>query len=309
MVVVFGSINLDLVARAERFPRPGETLAAESFAMYPGGKGANQALAAARAGAAVAMAGAVGEDAFAAPALSALATGGVDLTRVRRVSAPTGVAVIAVAASGENTILVAAGANACVDAGAVPDDWLRAPAVLVLQHEVPAAANAAIAARAAGSGTRIVLNAAPARTIAPALLSAIDVLVVNETEMREVAQEHDLPADPVLFVEAHARRHGHAAIVTLGAAGIVAAERGARYALPAPAVDVVDTTAAGDAFVGALAAGLAHDLPLRLALGRAVAAGSLACARAGAQPSLPEAAAIEALAATLALRLVVTPLA
>jgi ribokinase len=308
MVVVFGSINLDLVARAERFPRPGETLAAESFAMYPGGKGANQALAAARAGAAVAMVGAVGDDAFAGPALSALAAGGVDLTHVRRVSAPTGIAVIAVAASGENTILVAPGANAHVDANAVPDDWLRAPAVLVLQHEVPAAANAAIVARAAGTRTRILLNGAPARSIATALLSSIDVLVVNETEMREVAHEHDLPADPEAFVEAYARRHGRAAIVTLGAAGIVAADPAARHALPAPAIEVVDTTAAGDAFVGALAAGLAQDLSLRMALTRAVAAGSLACTRAGAQPSLPEAAAIETLAATLAPRVVVTPI-
>jgi ribokinase len=299
MVVVFGSINLDLVARVPRFAVPGETLAGESFATHPGGKGANQALAAARSGARVALIGAVGHDAFADPALALLQSGGVDLTRVRRVDGATGVALIAVDAAGQNSIVIVAGANAHVDPSDVPDDWLTPSCLLVLQNEVPAAANAAIATRAASRNTPILYNAAPARSVDAASLRSIDVLVVNEAEMAELARAHGLDLRPEVFVADYARRFEATAIVTLGAAGAIAADRQHRYRVPAPNVEVVDTTGAGDAFVGALAAALDRVDGLDRALAFAAAAGSLACTAEGAQPALPGADRISALAATI----------
>jgi ribokinase len=301
VIVVCGSINLDLVAHVARFVQPGETLAGEGFAVHPGGKGANQAVAAARAGAAVKLVGAVGRDAFAAPALALVQAAGIDVSRVRAVARPTGVALIEVAASGENAIVVVAGANAEVAAAETPDEWLDASTVVVLQNEIPAAANAGLAARARGRGARIVYNAAPARDTDREMLGLASVLVVNATEMRALARSMGLPAEPVRFAEEWVRRGGGAAIVTLGGEGAVAAEPGAAFRLRAPAVAVVDTTGAGDAFVGALAAALDGGLALGEALPRAAAAGALACTRHGAQPSLPDATQIAALAAELAL--------
>ena len=231
MVVVFGSINLDLVARVSRFPQPGETLAGDSFATYPGGKGANQALAAARAGAGVAMVGAVGRDAFGAQALAELDAGGVDLSAIRTVDGPTGVAVIEVAASGENTILVIAGANAHADASDVRPEWLRPSTVVVMQQEVPAAANVALALRARAAGARVVLNAAPARAVDHALLDLAHVIVVNETELRALTitagSEIGIPA----LATAFATQHGNTVVITLGSAGALAAEPGRCYAI------------------------------------------------------------------------------
>jgi len=302
MVVVFGSINLDLVARVPRFAQPGETLAADAFALHPGGKGANQALAAARAGARVALAGAVGRDAFAALALALLRAGGVDLSAVRSVDGPTGIALIEVAASGENRILIVAGANAQVDASDVHAQLLGPSTVVLLQQEIPAAANLSLAARARAAGARIVLNAAPARAVQTALLDLVDILVVNETEMRSLAAASDLPAEPAAFATAFARRRGAIAVVTLGAQGAVAAEPAACHALPAPPVAAIDTTGAGDAFVGALAAAVDRGEPLPEALAWGIAAGSLACTREGAQPALPHASEIAPLAATVQMR-------
>src|SRR5436309_12392165 len=162
MVVVFGSINLDLVTRVDRFPQPGETIAGRSFATYPGGKGANQALAAARAGARVQMHGAIGNDGFADAALDLLHVGGVDLAGVRRVAAPTGCATILVASNGENCIAVVSGANAHANPDMLPDIALSRDSVLLLQQEVPIIANAALIMPSPRRGARIVLNAAPA---------------------------------------------------------------------------------------------------------------------------------------------------
>jgi ribokinase len=199
MVVVFGSINLDLVSRVERFPGPGETLAGSSFATYPGGKGANQALAAARAGAKVRLYGAVGRDAFADAAMRLLLAGGVDLRGVARVDAPTGCATILVTASGENCIVVVAGANGHADPASIPDDVLTREAVLVLQQEVPAAANEAIIRRAHAKGARIVLNAGEDRqdrrpVSARSPFAGCDVLIVSKTEAVAVAAPLGWPA-------------------------------------------------------------------------------------------------------------------
>jgi ribokinase len=296
MVVVFGSINLDLVTRVEHFPAPGETLSGSEFATHAGGKGGNQALAAARAGAKVQMYGAVGRDAFAGPATALLRAGGVDLRGVASVDAPTGCATILVDAKGENSIVVVAGANAHVDVNAVPDSALAGHALLVLQQEVPAEANAALIARARRCGARIVLNAAPARALAPDLLRQIDVLIVNESEAAKLAATLGCPASPEAFSTAVAWQFPDLTIiVTLGAAGVLCHARAESFRITAPGVDVVDTTGAGDAFVGALAAGLDGGAALADALRLAVAAGSLACTMHGAQSALPDRARIDAL--------------
>jgi len=302
MVVVFGSINLDLVTRVQRFPAPGETLSGLDFAVHAGGKGANQALAAKRAGADVRMFGAVGRDAFAPAATALLEAGGVDLRGLAAVDAATGCATIIVDAQGENCIVVVAGANANVDAQAVPDAALKRDCLLVLQQEVPAAANAILMARAQYGGARILLNAAPARPLPLDLLRQLDLLVVNESEATALAGAHDMPAAPNEFAAALAKRvPGLSVIVTLGAAGALWCNGAAALHVAAPEVDVVDATGAGDAFVGTLAAALDAGAEREDALRRAVAAGSLACTVRGAQPALPHRAAIDALLPLVAL--------
>jgi ribokinase len=299
MIVVFGSINLDLVARVARLPRPGETLTGESFATLPGGKGANQALAARRAGADVAMAGVVGTDAFAVVALAALIEAGIDLTRVRRSDTPTGVALIHVDGGGENCITVVPGANTSADPVAIPDTLLGPGTTIVMQLEVPLEAVGEIARRARARHARVVLNAAPARHLPATLLASVDVLVVNETEAVAVAVTADVPAMPEAFAAAIFRRFGCATVVTLGAQGALAVEGGRLLRVAAPGVRVVDTTGAGDAFTGALAAALDRGAAWPRALAEGVAAGSLACTSAGAQAALPRADAIHRLAATV----------
>jgi ribokinase len=296
MIIVFGSINLDLVTRVARFPAPGETIGAESFATYPGGKGANQALAAARAGAAVRLYGAVGTDAFADAALALLAAGGVDLDGLKRVAAPTGCATILVDTHGENCIAVAAGANALADPEAVPESALAPGTVVVLQHEVPAHANAVLIARAHRAGARIILNAAPARLLSIELLRQIDVLVVNETEAAALAAQHGWPVTAQAFAAATiaVAAPTFVVVVTQGKDGAVAASGTETIRVHAPDIEVVDTTGAGDAFVGALAAAIDARASLPDALRAAVVAGSLACTAAGAQPALPRHEAIVA---------------
>ena len=219
MVVVFGSINLDLVAQVARIPAPGETLAGRSFVTLPGGKGANQALAAARAGAKVALFGAVGRDAFAASALANLEVSGIDLSGVAGVDAPTGVALIHVDAHGENAITIVAGANADARAAQVPDAALDPGTTLMLQLEVPMAEVAMLARRARGRGAKVILNAAPAAAVSDGLLHLVHVLIVNESEAAHIGAEHELPAMPEQFAASASARHGCAVIVTLGPRG------------------------------------------------------------------------------------------
>ena len=296
MVIVFGSINLDLVTRVTRFPAPGETVGAESFATYPGGKGANQALAAALAGASVRLYGAAGTDAFADSAPALLAAGGVNLDGVKRASAQTGTATVLVDADGENCIAVAAGANALANPEAVPDSVLAAGTVLVLQHEVPEQANALLITRAHRAGAQIVLNAAPVRPLPIELLRQVDVLIVNELEAVALATQHGWPATAQAFAEAAiaVAAPNFAVVVTLGKDGALAASRAGAIRVRAPGVEVVDTTSAGDAFVGVFAAAIDADAALVDALRAGVAAGSLACTVAGAQPALPSRDAIAA---------------
>jgi ribokinase len=296
MVVVFGSINLDLVTRVPRLPSPGETLIGSGFASYPGGKGANQALAAARAGAVVRMYGAVGRDAAAASALALLRAGSVDVAGIRAVDAPTGCATILVDDAGENAIVVVPGANESVDPESVPDAVLAPSAVLLLQHEVAPSANAALVARAARAGTRIVLNAAPARPLTAKLLAMIATLIVNESEAAALGPLFGWPEEAGAFAAAAAAAiDGLEVVVTRGAAGAISVLRHDRIHVPAPNVQVIDTTGAGDAFVGAFAAAIDAGDDRTKALSIATAAGSLACTVHGAQPALPSRESIDAL--------------
>ena len=268
-IAVVGSINLDLVARSERLPRPGETLTDATFERIPGGKGANQALAAARLGARIRLVGAVGADPFADEALVLLREVGVDLDGVRRVAEPTGVALIIVGGDGENQIVVAPGANRAAEAGALGD----VDAVLC-QLEIPVATVADAAAQA----PFVCVNAAPAQALPAELLERIDLLVVNRYELEAVGRYDGLTA------------------LTLGSEGAVLLEGGEEVARASPpAVEAVDGTAAGDAFTACLLVSLLEGRPREEALRRACAAGALAASRLGAQPSLPTAAEIDAI--------------
>jgi len=245
------------------------------------------------------MAGAVGTDLFAAAALSGLVAAGVDVAWVRQDAAPTGVALIHVDAGGQNAITVIPGANANVLAATVPDEALGPGNTVVLQLEVPLDAVRGIASRARQRGARVMLNAAPARLLPATLLALLDVLVVNAIEAATLAAAAGLPGAPEAFATAMHRRHGCGVVVTLGSRGVVAAVDGTLFNAVAPDVHVVDTTGAGDAFVGALAAALDRNNGWRRAIAAGVAAGSLACTVAGAQPSLPAAGAIRRLALTV----------
>ncbi|MEO8305476.1 MAG: ribokinase [Betaproteobacteria bacterium] len=299
MIVVVGSINLDLTAGVDRFPHPGETIPGTSFAAVPGGKGANQALAARRAGAKVAMAGAVGTDGFAETALVGLVDAGVDIASVARIDGPSGIAMIQVDASGQNCITVIAGANGKVRASAIPDAAFGPGVTLLMQLEIPLATVQELAIRARRLAARVVLNAAPAIGLPPVLRDALDVLIVNEHEAAALAMAFGMPASPEAFAVAIHRTHRCATVVTQGSRGAVAVADGNLVSVGAPQVEVVDTTGAGDAFVGALVAALDRGTPWPRALAEGVAAGSLACQRSGAQAALPDASAIAGLASTV----------
>ena len=298
MIVVFGSVNIDLVAQVERIAAPGETVIGPSYAVIAGGKGANQALAARRAGAAVAMAGAVGWDSFADAALVHLKGEGVDLSAMAVVDAPTGAAFIAVDQHGRNAITVAAGANGLAKAEQICSLDLKAGDYLLLQREVPDAEAQSAAAMARRAGAKVILNAAPGGAISPHYIALVDILILNEHEAELLRKSFGLAGPGFAEVARLAASHGCAAtIVTLGAQGLLAWHGGKELALPAFAVEVVDTTAAGDAFAGAMAAALDSGAELADALRHGLAAGSLACTKPGAQPSLPAQAEIAALLA------------
>jgi ribokinase len=285
MIVVFGSINVDLIVPVPHLPQPGETVLGGDYSLLPGGKGANQAMAARRAGSKVVLAGAVGLDSFAEIALDLLRRGGVDTHLVRVVVQPTGCATVMVSPAGENAIAVAPGANTGVRSDQVPDELLDANTILLAQMEVPPEETATMISRLRSRGGRCILNLAPAAPIASGLLSAIDLLVANESEAATAGP------DPVQL----ARRARQGLVVTRGAAGATAfLADGSRLEMPALPINPVDTTGAGDTFVGVLAAALDIGLDLKSALRRASAAAGLACLARGAQTAMPDAAAIAA---------------
>ncbi|HWA50136.1 MAG TPA: PfkB family carbohydrate kinase [Dongiaceae bacterium] len=300
MIVVFGSLNVDLTVPVTHLPEPGETVLGPGYQIVPGGKGANQALAAARAGAKVAMVGRVGRDSFADVALSELRAGGVDISRVERDEHSTGCALIAVDTKGQNQIVLATGANAAALERQVPDEWLTPETLVVMQMEVWPAQNWALVARATARGARVLLNAAPAGPIQGIALASLHWLIVNETEAVAVAAGLGLGR---LEARAAASAIASAAditcIVTLGGEGALAFTREASWQIKALPISPVDTTAAGDAFVGAFAAAIDAGAALPDALQTASIAGGLACLNRGAQPSLPLKTAIDARRAEL----------
>ena len=295
-VVVVGSLNMDLVVAVERHPKPGETIIGGDLQRFPGGKGANQAVAAARLGARVRMVGRVGADAYGTELKRVLGAEGIATAEVAEVEAPTGVALISVSEDGQNAIIVSPGANARLQ----PDDLGPAlfanASVTVLQLETPLETVRRAAELGREAGARVLLNAAPARGLPDELLGALDVLVVNEFEAAQVAgaAEPESPEAALALARELARRVP-VVVVTLGARGLVWAGDGGEGHLPAFEVEPVDTTAAGDAFVGGLAAALAAGEPLEQALRFGSAAGALAATRPGAQPSLPRRAEVEGL--------------
>ena len=295
-IVIVGSINVDLMLEVERHPHPGETLLGGSGALLAGGKGANQAVAAARAGARTAMVGAVGSDANSETALEHLRGADVDLSAVRTVPGPTGLAVVTLAADGENTIVVVPGANATVTPDVVREAAavIREAAVCIVQAEIPLPSVEEAVRLAHEAGVRVVLNVAPAARLPWATLRSADPLVVNQHEAAILL--HDGPArpgttSPVTAAEAAAHEL-HAAgvpsvVVTVGGAGTVVVDSSGTHLIPARPVTAVDTTGAGDAFVGALAAGLAAGRTLPEAAARATRVAAASVQHLGAQVSYP----------------------
>lgn len=288
MIVVAGSLNMDLVGRVPRLPTWGETVLGEGFAHSPGGKGGNQAVAAARLGARVHFAGAVGADPFGDELRAGLADEGIDIDHVEIVTDATGCALIHVRPDGENAIAVLPGANrqAPLPPAIWPADWRW----LVLQLEIPVPVCQAWAEAAHAAGAQVLLNAAPMAPLPAALLQRVDVLVVNEVELLAlVGRQPGVPQ----ALEAASRLGPRQVVATLGVRGVSAWDGQQLLALPGRTVEVVDTTGAGDTFVGALAAGLSQQRPIEDALVRANAAAALACTRLGARAGMPDAAELE----------------
>ena len=324
MVLIAGSANLDFVVRAAHIPAPGETVLGHSFQTFPGGKGANQAVACARAGgAATSMLLALGDDAFAAPLIESLTQAHVTLHTVRIAEQPTGTAFICVSAYGENAITVAPGANSCLTAAHLPT--LAGVSHLLMQLETPVPTVLAYAQAAKAAGVQVVLNAAPApaQALPAELLALVDILIVNEGELAAIvaaqnskaAAQHNTAPDPIAplgLQDQLAQLDVPCVVVTLGGAGCVArvkhaatgdtssdtssdtnseASRGAGSHMMVQAaykIDVVDTTAAGDTFCGVLVAALSQGSPMADALQTASAAAALACTKMGAQSSIPQ---------------------
>ena len=288
-ILVIGSLNMDLVARCEHLPLRGQTIFGHDFFTAAGGKGANQAVAAAKLGARVAMAGCVGRDQFGIDLRAGLRDAGVDADNVVPVDRPTGTALITVDADGANTIVVISGANMACDVALIDRALAGAsgPGILLLQHEIPLEANAHAIRAARRAGWLVVLNPAPARAVAADLLPLIDIIAPNETEAatitgRAVADRAGALAAARYLVAAGAR----GALITLGSDGAIYCDGAAAWHCPAVAVQAVDTTAAGDAYIGALGAALAEGRDVRESLGFASAAAALSVTRLGAQPSL-----------------------
>ena len=293
-VFVAGSINMDVVATADRHPRVGETVAGRAVHYFPGGKGANQAVAAAKLGTPTTLIGRLGADAFGQQLRTYLAAQGVHLAFVKDTDdIHTGTAVITIA-DADNTIVVVSGANALVSAEDVAVPVLAEGDIAVSQFEIPLPTIGAFFKRARAAGATTILNPAPAIACGPELLDLVDILILNETELGFLTNTelHDTD-DPARFVEAARNLQtgaGKIICVTLGKRGVLALIDGEALMIAGRAVKAVDTTGAGDCFVGALASQLAGGRPIRDALDYANAAASICVQRMGAAPSMPTAA-------------------
>ena len=289
-IAVVGALNRDIVVRVDRIPAPGETVLGHDVSSHRGGKGANQALAAARLGSSVGLVGRVGADTEGTSYLRALVQEGVDVDGVSvDIDHSTGQAYILVDDAAENVIAVVAGANArlSTESVAAATALLESSAVTVAQLEVPLEA---VKAAASLSGGRVIVNAAPAQRLGPEMLSLVDVLVVNRSELAVLTGGRPARTTAAVMTQAAKLRGPRAVVVTLGSEGAVLAGEGEKLHVPAPVVDAVDTTGAGDAFCGALADGLARNWSLEEATAWAVGAGAVAVTKLGAQAALPTAA-------------------
>jgi ribokinase len=296
-VFVAGSINMDVVTTAERHPRIGETVTGDAVLYFPGGKGANQAVAAAKLGAPTALIGRLGRDAFGDQLKSFLAAQGVDLSLVQQTSdAHTGTALITIA-NADNTIVVIPGANALVSGADVAAPLLAKGDIAVSQFEIPLPSISAFFLRARAAGATTILNPAPAIEPKRELLDLVDILILNETELGVLAKTGLHDHDPAHVIEAarSLQTKGKTICVTMGKRGALALVEGRPLIIPDRAVKAIDTTGAGDCFVGAVAAQLAAGTSIRDALHYANAAASICVQRMGAAPSMPTAAEVAAL--------------
>ncbi len=298
-IYVAGSVNQDIVVTAERAPRPGETVFGTGLEFFPGGKGANQAVAARLLGGRVRFAGKIGADAFGAEMRRYLATHDLAGDLVESESEPTGTALIIVADDGENSITVVSGANATLDADDCPGlDGAQAGDLLVLQNEIPLETTVELLSRARRQGVTTIFNAAPAVRLPESAWGDLDLAVVNEHEYATFFGEEleaGAPSELATVVDARARQAGLGIVLTLGAAGAVGAMEGELAEVSGRPVEAVDTTGAGDCFTGALAVALAESRVLASALAFANAAASLAVTRMGASASFPDRAAVDSL--------------
>ncbi|BAR59983.1 ribokinase [Bradyrhizobium diazoefficiens] len=297
-VYVAGSINMDVVATADRHPKVGETVAGKQVLYFPGGKGANQAVAASRLGARTTLIGRLGKDSFGAELRAFLGGQGIDLGYVQETAeAHTGTAIITVAAA-DNTIVVIPGSNALVGADDVSVVPLVKGDVAISQFEIPLPTIAAFFRRARAAEATTLLNPAPAQKFGRELLELVDILVLNETELGFLAgtelSDNDEAARIIQVARQLQAREDQTICVTLGKRGVLALAGDQEFAVPGRVVKAVDTTGAGDCFVGALAAQLADEVPLRTALAFANAAASISVQRMGAGPSMPTAAEVAA---------------
>lgn len=286
MITVVGSVNLDVIGTVEQFPKPGETVICSAYSTSPGGKGANQALAARRAGSEVRLIAAVGRDAAADSALALLVEEGVDLDHVKRSTSHTGQAMILVNAAGENMIAITPGANLDLDPNAVQHlvHEISDSSILLLQQEIAADVIDAVISAGRRGGQRIILNIAPYADDYAELARRVDILVANEGEFECIS---GISSVSEAHVANWAAARGQTVIVTLGADGVVVASEGRVFSVSAVPVEVVSTVGAGDTFCGYLASGLDLGLSLEQAVTRAVHAASRACLLPGAQPSIP----------------------
>jgi len=297
-IIVVGSLNMDLVVRVPRHPVPGETLLGSDYDSHHGGKGANQAVAAARMGGKVRMVGRIGQDSFGERLRQGLRREGINVNATLPTQAPTGVAFIAVNEEGQNTIIVSPGANRRLRGDNLSLAEFEGAKVVLMQLEIPMDAVIKAAELGREAGALVILNAAPATPLSPKKLSLLDVLVVNESEAEALSGHKPDSVESALEAAKILQQHTSTVIVTLGYQGAVWVGPSGSGHQPGFEVDPVDATAAGDAFIGALAVALHEEQTLAQAVRLGCAAGALATTKAGAQPSLPQRGETEALLQT-----------
>lgn len=303
MIIVFGSLNMDMAVRLETLPEPDETVLSKEYELIPGGKGANQALAAARAGAKVAMVGRVGLDNYGKTCTDALKREGVLVSGVAKSDKPTGTAIVARTDKGENMIIVISGANMEVTHDQVPDEILTNANMLLMQMELPVDQTITLLERAHARGCKTILNLAPAVSIPKKAFGNLDYLIVNSIEARQLVEKMGLNVEnnAIKLAQALARAGNMTCLITLGSKGSVAATKeGPVWAVPCMKLkpeEVVDVTGAGDSYCGTFAAAIHAGLDIGQAMRRASIAGSLAVMKAGAQDSLPYISDVEELLA------------